>query len=190
MKKKRNKNKLPVFKSDDDFLDAFGGKDPAAKQQLSGMNTNQSKALAGDEKGVEETDEIDAQAFSEMLEDSFKNLGRKKLKKPAPLPLKKRLKRYPPVELDLDLHGYNTIGAQVKVKSFVQSAKHQGYFTVRIIVGKGLHSEHGAVLPDVVEDQLKELKKQDLVIFYEWERKKKSNSGAVIVYLKQFEKYE
>lgn len=190
MKKKRTKNNLPFFESDDDFLDAFAGKDSAAGQQLPSGKTNRNKSLKGNEKDPEEIDEMDEKAFSEMLEASFKNMGQKKLKKPAPLPLKKRLKRYPPAELDLDLHGFNAIGALVKVKSFVQSAKYQGYFTVRIIVGKGLHSEHGAVLPDVVEDELKRMKKQDLIIHYEWERKKKSSSGAVIVYLKQFEEYD
>ena len=106
------------------------------------------------------------------------------------MPVKKRLKRYPPVEVELDLHGYTAIGAQVKARSFIHSCKHQGYFTVRIIVGKGLHSDCGPVLPDVVEDVLKEMKKQDLVISYEWDKRKKSKSGAVIVYLKQFEQFE
>ena len=58
------------------------------------------------------------------------------------------------------------------------------------VVGKGLHSDLGPVLPDVVEDVLKEMKKQGLVIFYEWDKKKKSKSGAVIAYLKQFERFE
>jgi len=106
------------------------------------------------------------------------------------MPLKKRLKRYPPVEIELDLHGYNAIGAQVKTRSFISSCKQQGFFTVRIIVGKGLHSDLGPVLPDVVEDVVKEMKKQGLVIFYEWDKKKKPKSGAVIVYLKQFEQFD
>ncbi|MBU2628970.1 MAG: Smr/MutS family protein, partial [Proteobacteria bacterium] len=103
---------------------------------------------------------------------------------------KKRLKRYPSPEVELDLHGYTTIGAQVKARSFIRTAKHQGFFTIRIIVGKGLHSDLGPVLPDVVEDVLREMKKQDLVIWYEWDKKKKSKSGAVIVYLKQFEQFD
>jgi hypothetical protein len=39
------------------------------------------------------------------------------------------------------------------------------------------------VLPDVVEDKLIELKRQNIVLAYEWDKKKKSKSGAVIVYL-------
>ena len=106
------------------------------------------------------------------------------------MPLKKRLKRYPPVEIQLDLHGFNAIGAGMKAKSFIISCKQQGYFTLRIIVGKGLHSELGPVLPDIIEDLLKQMKNQDQIIFYEWDKKKKSQSGAVIVYLKQFEQFD
>jgi hypothetical protein len=57
-------------------------------------------------------------------------------------------------------------------------------------VGKGLHSDLGPVLPDVVEDVLKEMKKQHQVIWYEWDKKKKSTSGAVIVFIKHFEQFE
>ena len=66
------------------------------------------------------------------------------------------------------------------------TAKKEGYFTLRIIVGKGLHSEDGPVLPHVIEDLLKELKKDNIVLSYQWEGGKKSKSGAAIVHLKQF----
>jgi hypothetical protein len=42
------------------------------------------------------------------------------------------------------------------------------------------------VLPDVIEDLLVDLKARDIVLGFSWERKKKSRSGAVIVYLRQF----
>ena len=102
------------------------------------------------------------------------------------MPLKRRLKRYPPPEADLDLHGFTAIGAQVKTRAFILNAHVQGFFTLRIIVGKGLHSEGGPVLPHVVEDLLKEMKKENIVLAYEWEGRKKSKSGAVLVYLKRF----
>ncbi len=57
---------------------------------------------------------------------------------------------------------------------------------MRIIVGKGLHSDPGPVLPDTIEDLLLDLKARDIVLGFSWERKKKSRSGAVIVYLRQF----
>ena len=181
------KNKLPVFDSDEEFLKAFTKKDKpkTAVQEKSAFRD------ATEEQNCEDNDDsLENEDFAAMLEESFKIRESKSIGKSKPLPLKKRLKRYPGVELELDLHGYNAIGAQLKLRSFIQSCKHQGFFTVRIIVGKGLHSEGGAVLPDIVEDELKEMKKQNLVIFYEWDRKKKKTSGAIIVYLKQFEQYE
>lgn len=53
-------------------------------------------------------------------------------------------------------------------------------------MGKGLHSEDGPVLPHVVEDLLKEMKQENVVLSYEWEGKKKSKYGAMLVYLKRF----
>ena len=181
------KNKLPVFDSDEEFLKAFTKKDKpkTAVQEKTAFRD------AAEEQDCEDTDNsLENEDFATMLEESFKIRKSNPIGKPKPLPLKKRLKRYPGAELELDLHGYNAIGAQLKLRSFIQTCKHQGLFTVRIIVGKGLHSEGGAVLPDIVEDELKEMKKQNLVIFYEWDRKKKKTSGAIIVYLKQFERYE
>ena len=128
--------------------------------------------------------------FEALLEESFQKSRVKPLKKPVPITLEKRLKRYPPPEKSLDLHGYNAIGAEVRSRSFIHSCKQQGFFTIRIIVGKGRHSDQGAVLPDVVEDVAKEMKKQGLVIGFDWENKIKSKSGALIIYLKQFERFD
>lgn len=192
---KQNKNDLPIFDSDQDFLRAFNkegdikinhGKDdfiestPKNKHGMPVINP-----LSNGQSLKE--DEVD---FAELLEESFKKQRGQPAKKPSPVPVKKRLKRYPPVEAELDLHGYNAIGAQVKTRTFIISCKLQGFFTLRIIVGKGLHSDLGPVLPDVVEDVLKEMKKQGQVIFYEWDKKNKRKSGALIVYLKQFEQFE
>lgn len=107
-------------------------------------------------------------------------------KTPAPVPLKKRLKRYPGPEADLDLHGFTAIGAEARAKTFLQTALHQGYFTVRIIVGKGIHSPEGPVLPVVVEDLIKKMKVKKSVLSYEWEGGRRKQSGALIVYLNQF----
>ncbi|MBC8441694.1 MAG: Smr/MutS family protein [Deltaproteobacteria bacterium] len=196
--KRQNKNDLPVFDSDHDFLWAFIKKDEIKTkyQEENGIDSRKKKQI--NKHGIEVIDTLPGdrdfteskETFSELLEESLKNRKVKPANKPSPMPVKKRLKRYPPVEVELDLHGYNTIGAQVKTRSFISSCKHQGFFTLRIIVGKGLHSDTGPVLPDVVEDVVKEMKKQGQVIFYEWDKKKKTRSGALIVYLKQFEQFE
>ena len=196
--KKRNKNDLPVFDSAHDFLKAFTKKNKIKTDNRENNFIESPKKPQLNKHGVKVIDNLfqnqnfieSKEDFSELLEESFKKGEAKSAKKTSPMPVKKRLKRYPPVEIVLDLHGYNAIGAQVKTRSFILSCKQQGFFTLRIIVGKGLHSDLGPVLPDVVEDVVKEMKKQDQVIFYEWDKKKKIKSGALIVYLKQFECFE
>lgn len=201
--KKKKKKSLPVLDSDIDLLKAFekkdqtkinkNGKDQLENNFIDCPERNKADGHAGNVHTPMENEpgqDSGKEDFSVLLEASFRKRAQKTVKKAAPMPVKKRLKRYPPVEIELDLHGYTMVGAQVKTRSFIHNCKHQGLFTVRIIVGKGLHSDCGPVLPDVVEDVVLEMKKQELVIFYEWDKKKKSKSGALIVYLKQFEHFE
>ncbi|OGR33710.1 MAG: hypothetical protein A3J80_12785 [Desulfobacula sp. RIFOXYB2_FULL_45_6] len=187
--KKRNKHNLPIFHSDEDFLNVF------EKKSLEQKAEKQKKRFHDDTPGEwpvngDEDEHSPDNDFVTLLEESFQRRRAKPLKKSPPVPLEKRLKRYPPPEKVLDLHGYNAIGAEVRSRSFIHSCKQQGFFTIRIIVGKGRHSNEGAVLPDVVEDVAKEMKKQGLVIGFDWENKIKSKSGALIIYLKQFERFD
>lgn len=183
--KKRNKQGLPIFHSDEDFIKAFEKKSWDANDEKQRTGPGVKNTVNRPEKETEPEED-----FQALLEESFQRSRAKPLKKPAPMPPEKRIKRYPPPEKSLDLHGYNAIGAEVRSRSFIHSCKHQGFFTIRIIVGRGRHSDQGAVLPDVVEDVAKEMKKQGLVIGFDWENKIKSKSGALIVYLKQFERFD
>ena len=183
--KKRNKQDLPVFHSDEDFIKAFEEKDPDQNYEKQINRLNKKKPANEIEKENEPEED-----FVALLEESFRKTRVKPLKKAPPMPLEKRLKRYPPPEKSLDLHGYNAIGAEVRARSFIHTCKQQGFFTIRIIVGKGRHSDEGAVLPDVVEDVAREMKNQGIVIGFDWENKIKSKSGALIVYLKQFERFD
>ena len=99
------------------------------------------------------------------------------------LTLKERLKRYPRPQGQMDLHGATADQARQRTDAYIRNALADGLFTVRIIVGKGLHSEAGAVLPDVVEDRLIQLKRDGCILSYRWEKGLKRKSGAVIVYL-------
>lgn len=136
----------------------------------------------------------DPEEFARLLEASLEGKSRdlllreKRDRSPAvPVPLKKRLKRYPPPQNQLDLHGFTSAQAESAVAHFLRRSRRNGFFTVRIIVGRGLHSESGAVLPDVVTDLLARLKAEEVVLWHEWDRSPRSRSGAVIVYLKQFQ---
>ena len=213
--KLHGKKDLPKLASDKDFLDAFLIDDerhlkekqeksnrpvePLKKLNKHGLpllddyETWMEKKINSDEVSDNSVDEQDVpvieieEDFSTLLEASLKdNRGSRKI--PKPMPLKRRLKRYPPSESTLDLHGFTAFGAQVKARSFISSAHVQGFFTLRIIVGKGIHSEDGPVLPHVVEDLLKEMIKENIVLYYKWEGAKKSKfGGAVLVYLKRFD---
>ncbi len=196
---KTGKNGLPVFDSDKDFLEIFENKlkpshesDPKPLSKNNLINKHGVPVLDAQPQNESHSGDDEKEDFETLLNEYYKSQTSNplKIKKPDPVPLKKRLKRYPPVEVELDLHGFRAIEAQVKVESFIQTCKHQGFFTIRIIVGKGLHSDEGPVLPDVVEDAIQKMKSRDLVIWHEWDRKKKSKSGALIVYLKQFDQFD
>ena len=104
--------------------------------------------------------------------------GRKK-----PLTLKERLRRYPLPQSQLDLHGYTALKAELRAESFLKNAYGNQVHTVIVIVGKGLHSDEGAVLPDVVETLLDRLRREGVVLAYAWINERKSRSGAVTVFL-------
>jgi DNA-nicking Smr family endonuclease len=94
-----------------------------------------------------------------------------------------RIRHYPLPQDEIDLHGYTAREAEEKTDMFIQNARHRGIRTLRIIVGKGLHSEGKAVLRDVVEDRLAYLKKKEAVLSFRWEKHNKLKSGSMIVYL-------
>ena len=53
---------------------------------------------------------------------------------------------------ELDLHGCTSHEARTLVTEFLETSVHAGYTRVRIVVGKGIHSEGGvAVLPNTVK---------------------------------------
>ncbi|NDY72993.1 hypothetical protein DO021_16360 [Desulfobacter hydrogenophilus] len=212
--KLKHKKDLPKLASDTDFIEAFlmdGEEDlkenkeklknsvepkknlnkhglPFLDDYETWMNKNIGHHTSSDDKTAEQglTAPESKEPFSTLLK-AFLEHNRPPRHTPKPMPLKRRLKRYPPPEANLDLHGFTAIGAQLKARSFISSAHVQGFFTLRIIVGKGLHSEGAPVLPHVVEDLLKEMKKENIVLYFKWEGAKKSKFGAVLVYLKRFD---
>ncbi|MEN8136485.1 MAG: Smr/MutS family protein [Thermodesulfobacteriota bacterium] len=101
----------------------------------------------------------------------------------APLSDREKLKSYPHPQEELDLHGNTGPEAERKTASFIRDAATLQFRTVRIITGKGLHSDGPAVLPDVVETRLKELQAENRVFTFVWEKGEKHKSGSVIVYL-------
>jgi len=93
------------------------------------------------------------------------------------------VKTHPAPQMQIDLHGCNREEAERMADSFIYNASYKGLKTVRIIVGKGIHSAGKAVLPDVVETKIIALKREQVVLSYGWEKRQKHKSGAMIVYL-------
>ncbi|MCP5103598.1 MAG: Smr/MutS family protein [bacterium] len=104
-------------------------------------------------------------------------------KRPKPQTVTDRIRTYPAPQAELDLHGFTAKEAEKRTETFIRNARRRGIRTVRLIVGKGLHSSGKAVLPDVVEAGLIRLKRDGWVLSHKWEKKDKRKSGAVLVYL-------
>ncbi len=98
-------------------------------------------------------------------------------------PLGERLKGYPPPQAEYDCHGLTAVAAEKALRHFLAQADRSRLRTVRIVTGKGLHSPNGPVLRDLVEGELRLLKKQGAILAFRWEKKEKERSGSVIVYL-------
>ncbi|HSR36737.1 MAG TPA: Smr/MutS family protein, partial [Desulfurivibrionaceae bacterium] len=102
---------------------------------------------------------------------------------PRPRPLGERLRSYPPPQAECDCHGLTAAETETLVHRFLTQAERTALRTVRIITGKGLHSPAGPVLRDVVDAELRLLKKKGAIVTFHWEKKEKERSGAVLVYL-------
>lgn len=143
-------------------------------------------ALFGEEEVKQEPEDF-TQMFERAQTDSFQLrllADKKQTKDYEPFrPPTAQIKVYPPPQRELDLHGYTAAEAENEVESFIRNARLQGVRTLRVIVGKGLHSQGKAVLPDLVERRIIELKRLNCVLGFSWEKKEKTKSGAMIIYL-------
>lgn len=86
-------------------------------------------------------------------------------------------------EMTLDLHGLLRHQVVEKVRFFLEDAKFQGYRTLLIITGRGLHSQGEPVLRTEVE---KFLNGDGRTLLAEWARapRQYGGEGALIVFLK------
>jgi len=86
-------------------------------------------------------------------------------------------------EDQLDLHGMTIDEATAKALFFLQNAIFQGFSTVLLITGKGLHSEGGPVLRSAMESFLNEKKEQ--VVEWGVAPRRYGGEGALVVFLRQ-----
>jgi hypothetical protein len=95
------------------------------------------------------------------------------------------IREYPAPQEELDLHRLTGPEAQRKIEAFILYARNLGLLTLRIITGRGLHSAGPAILPEVAESKLLDLKERGMVLNFRWDGKSKERSGSITVYLKR-----
>jgi DNA-nicking Smr family endonuclease len=103
-------------------------------------------------------------------------------KKAAPRRMKQVERGQVKPEDELDLHGMTAEEAADRVKIFLQRAVFNGLKTVRIVTGKGLHSDDGPVLRTVVERVLNH--QRDQVVEWGSAPRRMGGDGALIVFLR------
>ena len=158
--RKRDKHGLPVLGRDDDLFILFGGEE---RRETFAEVMEESLGVDDFKAGVQEKKEATA--------------------RDRRLSIHERLRKFPGPQAEIDLHGCTAREAEQKVELFVRNACNKGLRTIRVITGKGLHSEGEAVLPVVVEDQLRALKREKMVLACMWEGRSRANSGSILVCL-------
>lgn len=127
--------------------------------------------------------EVFLEAINAMEMGSTADLHDEPIKKQAQPRRMKQVERGQLVpESEIDLHGMNIEEATQKVHFFLSNSIFQGFRTVLVIVGKGLHSENGPVLRKAIEKLLYEA--SDQVIEWGVAPRRYGGEGALIVFLR------
>lgn len=88
-------------------------------------------------------------------------------------------------DASLDLHGFQRAEVVEKINNFLQNARHNGWQTLLVITGKGLHSETGEpALRNEVERYLSGEGRKQVI---EWSRapRQYGGDGALVLFLPQ-----
>ena len=125
--------------------------------------------------------------FEELLEESLKDPATKGLLEEkvaddddSEPPVGELVKDYPGPQRELDLHGHTGSEAMFELRNFIERSVNQRIRTVRVITGKGLHSQHmKSVLPELTEKKLAELRRAGNVLTFRREK----TGGSYLVYL-------
>ncbi|MEA3362968.1 MAG: Smr/MutS family protein [Thermodesulfobacteriota bacterium] len=122
--------------------------------------------------------------FSVRFEDHLPEEGRPEVKA-VPRRMKQLKQGTLTPDAFLDLHGCLRIKVVEKLRHFLQNAQHQGWQTVLIITGKGLHSEDR--IPILRDEAEKFLSGEGRKLVVEWSRapKQYGGDGALILFLRK-----
>ena len=162
--------RLPAFAAEEDEL---------LESQPPQMQQPQVPAAHSDEEVfLEALGELDVR-FSDQFPDE----------EPPPAASARRMRQLKQGKLtpnaSLDLHGLPRTAVAEKLRFFIQDAQYQGWSTLLVITGKGLHSESGeAVLRHETERFLAGDGRQTVI---EWGRapKEYGGDGALVLFLRK-----
>jgi DNA-nicking Smr family endonuclease len=101
-------------------------------------------------------------------------------RKKKPRKIVSQAKRAP--EDTLDLHGFTVDEALKELKAFIMSSRLRGYYLIKIIHGKGLHSQGEAKLRALVEEYLNKSGK-NLISTWKQAPPQQGGEGATLVFL-------
>ena len=123
---------------------------------------------------------LEDEEIHRIINPSAKDLA---AKDEPPKDIRPNLKDYPSKTKDeLNLHEKTAAEAEDEIRPFVIEMQRKSKRLIRIITGKGIHSDpkKGPVLRDVAVEEIQKLKNEGKVFKFEWER---GNKGALLVYL-------
>ncbi|MCW7753595.1 Smr/MutS family protein [Desulfobotulus sp. H1] len=182
----KDKNGIPLLRNQTDFTMVF------REETKYGGKATESMSVPATGAAARKSEPLD---FSVQLRNSLGDKGTERLLKEKKtgvsqgpgISLKERLRRYPAPQKNLDLHGFSGIQAHLKTEIFLQQAKEDGLFTVRIITGRGRNSQGPAVLPDIVDQKIREMAKTGLILSWQWGNDSREPGGSVLVYINHFD---
>lgn len=119
---------------------------------------------------------METHEISLMEKFDLENAPRRKRKRRV----KVKSKKAP--EASLDLHGQTVDEALKNLQSFLKTSRLKGYYLIKVIHGKGLHSPGEAKLKTFVEEYLNKEGKKYIVSF-ETAPLNDGGSGAVYIFL-------
>ena len=166
----------PLHQRDDDFCqEAELTEIPDAE----GADELAEKSLSGDELFLSEMQDLEVRFSEPDYEDPASGKAESEPRRMKQL----RQGRITP-DASLDLHGFKRADVAGKIKYFIQGARYQGWQTLLVITGRGLHSESGeAVLREETEQVIGLIGKQEIA---EWgyAPQRYGGKGAIVLFLK------
>jgi DNA-nicking Smr family endonuclease len=168
----------------------FIGVKPLPGKTIAESTPKQGKAVQSLVLSTDSKEERDKDAFLTALGSMEKTFvdewaENEPVKKADPRRIKQVERGQLKPEAELDLHGLTVEESSAKVRFFLQDALYQGFRITLIITGKGLHSSDGPVLRQAVDLLLET--QRDIVLEWGLAPKSYGGSGALVVFLRQFE---